>query len=122
MTDPTPPRCLAVFHGDGHGFLARFLKPGFRHCFVAVLNKNCWVVIDGRNGVPDIDVFAQADYDLATFFRGQGFTVIETVQRGQAPRSPFAVANCVGLVKAILCVRSAAITPHGLYKHLRKYP
>ena len=76
-------------------------------------------MVDGLNGVPSIEVVAPADFDLATYCRGRGGTVIETEQRDTAPHSLFAVSNCVGLVKAILCIRSAAITPYGLYKHLR---
>ena len=113
-------RALVVFHDKGIGFLSRFLKPGFRHCFVAIRNGNYWIMVDGLNGVPSIEVVAPADFDLATYCRDKGFTVVETKQRGTVPRSPFSVANCVGLVKAVLCIRSMVITPYGLYKHLRR--
>ena len=76
-------------------------------------------MIDGAEGVPLIEVVAPGDYDLATFCRSRGFTVIETTQRAVAPRVPLAVANCVGMVKAVLGVRSTATTPWRLYKHLR---
>ena len=86
---------------------------------MAVRNDDYWIMIDGCEGVPLIQVVAPGDYDLATYFRNMGVTVIETSQRDTVPRSPFAVANCVGLVKAVLCIRSTAITPYGLYRHLR---
>ncbi len=113
---------LAVFHDHGTGFLSRFLKPGFRHCFVVVRNGDYWVMIDGCEGKPLVQVVAPANFDLATHLRSQGQTVIETHQRDTVPRNPFAVANCVGLVKAMLCIRSTAITPYALYVHLRRHP
>lgn len=112
---------LAVFHGDSDHVLARFLKPGFRHVFVAVQNGNYWIMVDGCEGVPVVEVIAPSDFDMAEYFRAMGFTVVETEQRGKAPGAPLAVANCVGLAKAVLCLRAPfAITPYGLYKHLRK--
>ena len=112
---------LVVFHDQGTGFLSRFLKPGFKHCFAVVRNGNYWIVVDGCEGVPLVGVVAPSDYDFATYCRAQGFTVIETEQRATVPRAPYATANCVGLVKAVLCIRAPfAVTPRGLYKHLRR--
>ena len=113
---------IICFHDHGTGFLSRFLKPGFRHCFVAVRNGNYWIAVDGCEGVPLIEVVAPGDYDFAAYCRAKGFTVIKTEQRTTVPRSPFAIANCVGLTKAVLCIRSTAITPYGLYKFLRRNP
>lgn len=113
-------RALVVFHDRGTGFLSRFLKPGFRHCFVVIHNGNYWIMVDGCEGVPLVQVTAPGDYDLAAFWREAGHTVIETEQRTIVPWSPLAIANCVGICKAVLCVRSIAITPYGLYKHLRR--
>ena len=113
---------LVVFHGHGCHVLSRFLKPGFSHVFVAVRDGDYWISIDMRAGVPAIEVVAPGGFDLAAFYRDEGFTVIETSQRRKAPRAPFAIANCVGHVKAILCIRSFAITPWRLYKHLRRTP
>ncbi len=115
-------KALVVFHGHGCHVLSRFLKPGFSHVFVALRNGDYWILFDTQAGVPIIEVVAPADYDLTAFYRRQGFTVIETEQRMTVPRGPFAIANCVGQVKSILCIRSAAITPYALYKHMRKKP
>lgn len=113
-------KVLVVFHDHGTGFLSRFLKPGFRHCFVVVRKGDYWIVVDGGVGVPQIEVVGPADFDFATYCRDQGFTVMETEQRNTVPRSPFALANCVGFTKGILCIRAPfAITPYRLYKYLR---
>lgn len=113
-------KALAIFHGNSDHILARFLKPGFRHCLAAIQNGNYWIMVDGCEGIPVVEVVAPSDFDLAEYFRDKGFTVVETEQ-GEVPRSPFAVANCVGMVCAILCIRAPfVLTPYGLYKHLRK--
>ena len=47
-------------------------------------------------------------------------TQIETEQ-GRPLKTPLIVANCVGLVKAVLCIHAPlAQTPYQLYKFLRK--
>ena len=113
-------KALAVFHDHGEGPLSKLLKPGFRHVFCAINDGSFWLLIDGQAGVPDIKAIANQDYDLAAFYREQGFTVVELEQGNSPPIGPFAVANCVGMVRAVLAVRSFAITPHGLYRFLRK--
>ena len=114
-------KALAVFHDYGDGFLQRFLKPGFRHVFVAVQCGDYWIKFDGQTGAPTVEVVAGRDYDLATFYRGEGFVVLETYQRPTSWRYPLAAATCVGMVKAILNVRSTAVTPWRLHQYLRRY-
>jgi hypothetical protein len=115
-------KAIVVFHDEGSAAhpISRFLKVGFRHVFAAVQVGNYWVSLDGEAGVPVVKVLAAADYDLATLYRSHGMTVVETEQRKQPLRAPFISYNCVGLVKALLCIRSLAITPHQLYRHLLK--
>jgi hypothetical protein len=116
-------KALVVFH-DGLGgrqhWLAPLLKPGFKHVFVALLNGNYWIRVDGCRGIPEVEVVCGADYDLAGFYRGKGYTVIETEQ-GQAPvLAPLVHNNCVGLAKVALCLKSMALTPYGLYRYLER--
>jgi hypothetical protein len=113
-------RALAVFHDHGTGWLSWVLRSGFRHVFVAVELDTHWLVIDGKAGVIDLALVAPNGFDLASFYRTQKYTVVETVQHEVAPRAPIALANCVGLAKAVLAVRCWwAITPFALYCHLR---
>lgn len=114
-------QALVVFHDAGADHpLSRFLKAGFRHCFVALKLGAYWVTVDGRRGAPVLEVLAPSTFDLATHYRSHGLTVVETEQRKRPIRSPLVFANCVGLVKATLCIRSLALTPFQLYRHLIK--
>lgn len=77
-------------------------------------------MIDAAEGRPVFQMIQANDYDLAGFWRDDGMTVVETRQRG--PMSRLSVPyNCVGLVCAALCIRAPwIITPHQLYRHLRR--
>lgn len=126
LVAPQPDRpavkALVVFHDEGSERhpISRFLKAGFRHCFAVLQAGDYWVALDGEAGVPSIRVVTGADFDLAKLYRDAGLTVVETDQRQRPLRAPFVIYNCVGLVKAALCIRSTAITPFSLYRHLLK--
>ncbi len=97
------------------------LKPGFRHVFCCIDDGAHWIMFDARDGRPVVQYVQTSDYDLQSFFEDQGYTVIEIVCGELTPRSPLIVANCVGLVKAILAVAAPfAQTPHQLYRHLSR--
>lgn len=117
-------RALVVFHGRGEGWLTRKLAPGFRHCFVCVLDERAriWVRLDGRHGVPELRADAAAGYPLAAFFRASGFTVVELENiTPQPPRTPLMLGTCVGAVKRALGVRAMCVlTPRQLFRRLRQ--
>lgn len=97
------------------------LKRGFKHVFCVVLSGECWFLFDGCNGVPVLRYIAAADFDVAGFYRDQGYRVVETTQGTRPLRCPMVHANCVGFVKAVLAIRCWwALTPYCLYRHLTK--
>jgi hypothetical protein len=78
-----------------------------------------WIAIDGRRGVPSVSVVAAADYDLAAFYRGLGYAVAPLTAPPTAPRTPLALATCVGVTKRALGVRAPlALTPYRLWKRI----
>ena len=109
---------IIVFHGHGNHILAPLLKTGFKHVFCCVNDGVYWIVIDGKGGVPEIEILALADYDLKKFYEEAGFTVLD-ISESNPTRSPVVLSNCVGLVKAILGIRCFALTPWQLYKRLK---
>lgn len=108
-----------MFTGVSDHPLVKLLKPGYRHCFAAILVEENWILVDWKSGVPDIRYLTR-DFDLAAFYRGQGYTVVETESGDTPSLSPIILNNCVGWVKSALCIRSWAVTPWGLYKHLTR--
>lgn len=112
-------KAVVVFSNEGTHWLAPVLKPGFRHCAVAVQSGGYWVGIDPRMGTPAITVYADAGQDIAAEFRAAGHIVVETEVSDTETRWPFALANCVGVVKAIIGVRDLTVwTPFQLYRYL----
>lgn len=111
------PDALVVFHGEGTHPLSPLLKPGFRHCFCAVRHGHYWTVLDGADGLPA--VYVSGVDDLAAWYRDMGWTVVE-VERREPVRTLLVAASCVGLVKAVVGIRSRALTPWGLYRHLTR--
>ena len=114
-------RALVVFHDKGCHRLDFLLQPRFRHVFCAVAVDGFWLVIDGKAGVPEFQVAASQQVDLALFYRKQGFVVVETETGDRPLRAPLVVNNCVGVVKTALSIRAPfAQTPYALYKVLRR--
>lgn len=113
-------RALVIFCDDNTHKLAWLLKPGFRHCFVCIESNGLWLQIDGGPGIPNIKYLSESDFDLATFYRDKGFTIVETFQRNKSVTFPLILRNCVGLTKGILCISGWALTPYELYRQLEK--
>lgn len=112
-------RGLAVFCDDGQ-WLRGLLRPGFRHCFAAVVEGETWVTANIRQGRLVLDTAAPWSCDLAAFYRGEGFSVAEVSAPSKlgywALVEP---STCVGLTKRILGVHAPLVwTPYQLYRFL----
>ena len=111
-------RALVVFHDEGADhWLSRRLKEGFRHVFCVVEVGQYWIRVDGERGRPVVEVIAARDYDLVSFYRSEGYRVVETHRRDDTMR-PLVLGNCVGVVKVMLGLRSWSVTPWQLYRRL----
>ncbi|MGE5515328.1 MAG: hypothetical protein ACM31D_05850 [Bacteroidota bacterium] len=101
----------------------RWLRPGFRHCFVALAFEGGWVVIDPmshRTGVAHFPL--PQEFDLAGWYRQCGLVVVPvqniSLDKGVAPFLPY---SCVECVKRILGIRArSVVTPWQLFQHLNK--
>lgn len=115
-------RALVAFGDDSGLIWLRFLKPGFRHCFVALDDGARWLTVDPLAHRVEIRAPALPDgFDLAAFYRRRGLTVIEIAPAPVLRRgAPLALFTCVEIVKRLIGVRAAGIvTPWQLYRHLR---
>lgn len=113
-------KALLVFFDPEDTRFKWLLKPGFRHVFACINDGTYWTLFDARNARPVVQTVQTADYDLKSYFEAQGYVVVE-VEQGPPLRSPLVVANCLGLVKALLCIRAPFVqTPYQLYRHLMK--
>ena len=115
-------RAIVVFWDPEDARWQWALKPGFRHVFCVIAQGPYWITVDSRMALPVVEVVTGADYNLAAHYRQEpGFTVVEWNQEQKPWRTPFVVANCVGLVKAMLGIRAPfAQSPYQLFRHLTK--
>ncbi|MDJ0952015.1 MAG: hypothetical protein QNJ94_24145 [Alphaproteobacteria bacterium] len=115
-------RALVVFSGDVQVRWLRLLRPGFRHCFVAVESPSGWVLYDPLAHQTVIRALpAAGTVDLAAWYRALGHRVVETRVRAAPHRpAPWAPFTCVEAVKRLLGLRGVWIwTPWQLYRALQ---
>jgi hypothetical protein len=118
-------RALVVFWDPEGARWEWALKPGFRHVFCCVDDGKQWLMFDARDGRPVLkSIGVVSDFDLYGFYENEpGMTVVQVGEKGPPVRVPFVLSNCVGLVKAMLCIRAPFVqTPHQLYRHLKHVP
>lgn len=111
---------LVVFCDGVELWWLRFLKPGFRHVFVAVRDGGVWVTVDPLS--PHTEVAVQPvdpAFDLAGWFRARGHVVVETVARRRRDPAPLAPFTCVEAVKRVLGLPDRGVlTPWQLFRRL----
>ena len=101
----------------------RWLRPGFRHCFVAVPDGDAWLVLDplahrlhlAHGGCGPAAA-------VAAHYRARGLVAL-VVRRHEPPRraAPLAAFTCVETVKRVLGLhRRWIFTPYQLFRYLKK--
>lgn len=126
MSSPPPraePRYLVVFTGRSELRCLRWLKPGFRHCFLVIDDGRHWLVYDPLSHRTELRLVpAQPGVDLAAWFAAHGCRAVAAVPRAPARRlAPPLPFTCVEAVKRALGLRSWRIlTPWQLYRALTR--
>jgi hypothetical protein len=110
---------LVVFADNTDLWWLRLLKPGFRHCFIALDHPGGWIVIDPLSHHTRISLIPHAPrLNLADWYRRNGLEVVETETVEPARRvRPLRLFSCVETVKKILGLCTCgALTPWQLYR------
>ncbi|MFV3127613.1 hypothetical protein [Niveispirillum sp. KHB5.9] len=116
---------LLVFCHETEIAWLRWLKPGFRHVFLALPMPGGWVTLDPLSTQLEVEFHPlPADADLAAWFRARGHIVLAAVLRPPLPvQWPLAPFTCVTVAKRVLGIRAAHVqTPWQLYRHLGGAP
>ena len=112
---------LIIFEAANEHPLAGLLDKRHRHVWVAIKDdeRNAWTSYNWRDGSPLLRLEGPADFDLSQHYIDQGLEVIAIqTNPDYRPVGPMLLNNCVGHVKLICGIKSWALTPHQLYKHL----
>jgi hypothetical protein len=107
---------LVIFKAENEHPLAFLLDRRRRHVFCAANVGDYWIVYDWAQGLPELHITAE---DPTEHYLKLGYEVLEH-ERQEAVQGPVLLNNCVGLVKSLCGIRSFALTPHQLYRHLTK--
>ncbi|MBT3360627.1 MAG: hypothetical protein HN403_13465 [Rhodospirillales bacterium] len=114
-------KALVAFSGQADLPWLRLLKPGFRHCLVAVDFAGYWIVVNPLSNRMDMAVCnTMTAEQLANFYQSKGLRVVHTrtLDPGRKPVSwrPF---TCVEVVLRILGLRAPLIlTPWQLFRKI----
>lgn len=119
--EPTPRLWIVFFSdGDAPAWWVRFLKPGFRHVSAAAYypEQYRWVYFNPTWRGTVIEVYANDEFDarLGQMAMMSG-AVLRFRSRYDRSRPP-ALWYCVGAVKALLGLRSCALVPTQMHRHL----
>ena len=112
-----------VFSGQTEISWLKFLKPGFRHCYVLINDGERWTSIDPLSHITEVSVHhhVPADFDLPKWLQSRGNQVVRApLRRDITKPAPFMLFTCVEAVKRVLGIhRRGIFTPWQLYKHLK---
>jgi hypothetical protein len=113
---------MVVFVDHTECYWLQTLKPGFRHCFVALEHAPAWVICDSLKCHMELTLLDLPEsFDLGRHYANQGHHVLVGRAGARAPRPVMAVAplTCVSVAKRLLAVRAAWVwTPWQLFSHL----
>ena len=113
-------KAWVLFTNDTDIGWLKFLKRGFRHCFVLLHDGKHWIAMDPLSNVMEVSIpDIPSSFDLPRWFQTQGYTVqrynIQAYDKAMLP----SVMSCVDVVKRVLGIHAPFIlTPWQLYKYL----
>ncbi|WP_185961496.1 hypothetical protein [Telmatospirillum sp. J64-1] len=114
-------RALVVFSGETGLVWLRWLRPGFRHCFLLLEDESGWLAYEPlvhRTEILRLDI--PPAFDLRRWYEERGHVVVETRLFPADSRRPrLGIYSCVEAVKRVLGIQAPLVlTPWQLYRHL----
>ncbi|PHK95882.1 hypothetical protein CR162_05970 [Pseudoroseomonas rhizosphaerae] len=112
------------FGGQADQPWLRLLRPGFRHCFAAIRDRQGWSLVEPLSGRLLVSrAGVAAEFDLPAFYRRAGLSVVGPFRPGPPAGDGWlpniSLYSCVQLCRAVLGAGAPwAFTPHGLYQAL----
>jgi hypothetical protein len=118
-----PPVAVVGFTGRTELWWLHLLKPGFRHCLVALHDGRGWLILDPLAHVTRLAaVPAGAGFDPVAWLLAQGYLPVPVRPAAPTPAAaPWAPYTCVEAVKRVLGIRARfVLTPWQLFRHLTR--
>lgn len=116
---------LVVFADAPEKRVLKFLKPGFRHCFVLVSGVRAgeWIFLDPQSHRVRCESWCYSPiFDPCSYYRSIGHHCIwASYPQSVAQKIRIGPMSCVELVKRLLGLSGFwIVTPWQLYRHLQK--
>lgn len=113
-------RAWVVFCKDTDIWWLRFLKRGYRHCFVIINDGYNWITYDPTSAWTELKVQkTPITFDLPKWFSEQGNIIIKTLIQKRYKLAPISFYTCVESIKRVLGIHNFFIfTPYQLHKYL----
>lgn len=121
--DTAPPVAVVGFTGRTELWWLHLLKPGFRHCLVALHDGRGWLIVDPLAHVTRVgSVPAGVGFDPVAWLLAQGYLPVPARPAAPTPlAAPWAPYTCVEAVKRVLGIRARfVLTPWQLFRHLTR--
>jgi len=122
VSSTTDQKAWVVFSGQTELAWLRWLKPGFRHCYLLLNDGQRWMSFDPLSHVTEIATHhhVSADFDLPHWLSARGNRVVPArIDRAVTKPAPFMLFTCVEAVKRVLGIHHRTIlTPWQLYQFL----
>jgi len=117
-----PDEIFVVFTDQTDLWWLKFLRRGFRHCFIILRFADIWISMDAlahKTEVMRIDL--PDGFNLPKWLESQGDLVVICPKHPAKPQALWpSIFSCVEAVKRVLGLREAFIlTPWQLYKFLK---
>jgi len=122
ISSMTHQKAWVIFSGQTEISWLRWLKPGFRHCYILLNDGERWTSFDPLSHVIEISTHhhVPATFDLPEWLSARGNKVVPAhIKRDVTKPAPFMLFTCVEAVKRVLGIHSRRIlTPWQLYQFL----
>lgn len=120
----TKQKAWVVFSGQTELFYLKWLKPGFRHCYILLHDGKHWVSIDPLSQHTEVQVLdtVPADFDLPGWLESRGQTILRAdIDHTHIRPAPWMAFTCVEAVKRVLGLHKFNIfTPWQLFRYLKR--
>lgn len=123
ISSMTEQKAWVVFSGHTEIAWLRFLKPGFRHCYVLLNDGERWTSFDPLSNVIEISTHhhVPVDFDMPKWLESRGNKVVPAnIRRDLMKPAPWMLFTCVEAVKRVLGIHVRKVmTPWQLYTYLK---
>ncbi len=118
--DQNPQKAWVVFSGNTELFWVRFLRPGFRHCYLVLHDGTHWISLDPLASHMELTVHElPAEFDLPAWLAQQGQRIVPAQMKRLKRAAPWSALSCVEVIKRMLGIHKfTLLTPWQLYRYL----